>query len=323
MSTIIFSTAIGACATILGMSEAPLGLVLFLYAVASFSYSSLCGVLGRGVHPLGAYQVYAVACAVWFLLGCAVFRPKRIWPPTKTESLSAVGSVIILTSETLALLSPASLLAVIAGKAGCLLIPDKDDRRPLLLRYGLAGLTFIAILLASQGKPLRTSILPLGLAVLYFLGHRLVLHSVRQAKGGTNGEKHTFLAAKQVVVAGLVLTVSAVFSHAAPSAPLSDWRLWLLGLASLSAGVLGTRLVLRSERQGVVFPAYRATSLLCALGAGYMRGEHVSAAAVALAVLVILLACTDPKAIVRKLALASWLNWLAVWPVEPSATATK
>lgn len=305
------------------MNEAPLGLVLFLYAVASFSYSSLCGVLGRGVHPLGAYQVYAVACAVWFLVGCAVFRPKRLWPPTKAEGLSAVGSVIILTSETLALLSPASLLAVIAGKAGCLLIPDKDDRRPLLMRYGLAGLTFIAILLASQGKPLRTSLLPLGLATLYFLGHRLVLHSVRQAKGGTTLDKHTFLAAKQVVVAGLVLIVSAVFSHAAPSAPLSDWRLWLLGLASLSAGVLGTRLVLRSERQGVVFPAYRATSLLCALGAGYMRGEHVSAAAVVLAVLVILLACTDPKAIVRKLALASWLSWLTVWPVEPSATATK
>jgi hypothetical protein len=320
MSTIIFSTATGACATISGMSEAPLGLVLFLYAVASFSYSSLCGVLGRGVHPLGAYQVYAVACAVWFLVGCVVFRPKRLWPPTKTESLAAVGSVIILTSETLALLSPASLLAVIAGKAGCLLIPDKDDRRPLLLRYGLAGLTFIAILLASQGKPLRTSLLPLGLAVLYFFGHRLVLHSVRQAKGGTNSEKHTFLAAKQVVVAGLVLIVSAAFSHAAPSAPLSDWRLWLLGLASLSAGVLGTRLVLRSERQGVVFPAYRATSLLCALGAGYMRGEHVSAAAVALAVLVVLLACTDPKAIARKLALAVLL---VVWPVEPSATVTK
>lgn len=296
------------------MKEAPLALVLFLYAAASFSYSSLCGVLGRGVHPLGAYQVYAVACAVWFLIGCLVFRPQRLWPPTKTESLSAVGSVIILTSETLALLSPASLLAVIAGKAGCLFIPDKDDtrKRPLILRYGLAGLTFLAILLASQGKPLRAALVPLGLAVLYFLGHKLVLHSVRLAKGGTNTEKRTFLAAKQVVVAGLVLIVASFFSHATPSAPLSDWRLWLLGLASLSAGVLGTRLVLRSERQGVVFPAYRATSLLCALGAGYMRGEHVSAAAVVLAVLVILLACTDPKAIVRKLILASWLTILPV-----------
>ena len=74
---------------------------------------------------------------------------------------------------------------------------------------------------------------------------------------------------------------------------MTDWRLWVLGLASLCAGLLGTRIILHRTRQGVVFPAYRATSLLCALGAGAARGEKVSLAAVGLALFVICAACFD------------------------------
>ena len=275
------------------MREPHLAVLLVCYAFASFCYSALCGHLGRSAHPLGAYQVYAVACGVWFAIGCVVFRPQRLWPPTKKESLSAVAGVTILTSETLALLMPSSLLTVIAGKAGCLLLPDKTDTRPLWQRWGLAGLTILAVVLASLGKPLRVMLLPLCLATLYTAGHALNLHAVKMAKGGAHSEKTGFIAAKQVLVVLLTLALSSGFSHFQPSAPMTDWRLWVLGLASLCAGLLGTRIILHRTRQGVVFPAYRATSLLCALGAGAARGEKVSLAAVGLALFVICAACFD------------------------------
>lgn len=288
------------------MREPALWSLLLCYAVASFAYSALCGHLGRSAHPLGAYQVYAVACGFWFVVCCAVARPQRLWPPTKKESLSAVASVTILTSETLALLMPSSLLTVITGKAGCLLLPDRTDARPAWQRWGLAGLTILAVVLASLGKPLRVMLLPLCLAALYTVGHALNLHAVRMAKGAAHGEKTSFIAAKQVLVVLLTLAVSAGFSHFQPSAPMTDWRLWLLGLASLCAGLLGTRIILHRTRQGVAFPAYRATSLLCALGASATRGEKVSIAAVCLGLFVICAACFDLRACARWVSVAWW-----------------
>jgi len=50
------------------MREPHLAVLLVCYAFASFCYSALCGHLGRSAHPLGAYQVYAVACGVWFAM---------------------------------------------------------------------------------------------------------------------------------------------------------------------------------------------------------------------------------------------------------------
>jgi len=317
------------------MREPALWSLLLCYAVASFAYSALCGHLGRSAHPLGAYQVYAVACGFWFVVCCVVARPQRLWPPTKKESLSAVASVTILTSETLALLMPSSLLTVIAGKAGCLLLPDRTDARPAWQRWGLAGLTILAVVLASLGKPPRVMLLPLCLAVLYTAGHALNLHAVKMAKEDAHVEKTSFIAAKQVLVVLLTLAVSAGFSHFQPSAPMYLWYrlpiptlasdlnpwftwtsmyfaaphalLWLLGLASLCAGLLGTRIILHRTRQGVAFPAYRATSLLCALGASATRGETVSIAAVALSLFVICAACFDLRACVRWVAVAWWM----------------
>ena len=112
------------------MREPSVALLLACYAVASFTFSYSAALLGRAYHPLGAYQSYAACVLVWLLIGFAITRPKRLWPPTKAESLSAVASVLILTAESIALMLPASIVAVVAGKAGCLAIPDRADPRP-------------------------------------------------------------------------------------------------------------------------------------------------------------------------------------------------
>ena len=54
----------------------------------------------------------------------------RLWPPTKREALQAFAAVLVLTAETLALLMPASVVAIVAGKGGCLAFPDPTDPRP-------------------------------------------------------------------------------------------------------------------------------------------------------------------------------------------------
>ncbi|MEK9724124.1 MAG: hypothetical protein VW405_11675, partial [Rhodospirillaceae bacterium] len=127
------------------------------YAVASFAYSALCG--GSKYPPLAAYQVYALAMPVWFALGLALYRLRgplpRLWPPTRREMLQAFSSVLILTAETLALLMPASVVAIVAGKGGCLAFPDPTDPRPLRQKLRLAVVAMTAIVLASLHKPLR------------------------------------------------------------------------------------------------------------------------------------------------------------------------
>lgn len=96
------------------MREPSVALLLACYALASFTFSYSAALLGRAYHPLGAYQSYAACVLAWLLVGFAVTRPKRLWPPTKAESLSALASVMILTAETIALMLPASIVAVVA-----------------------------------------------------------------------------------------------------------------------------------------------------------------------------------------------------------------
>ena len=93
----------------------------------------------------------------------------------------------------------------------------------------------------------------------------------------------------------------------APPAPLGDWRLWVVGGASLCAGLLGCRLMLHRTPQSVVYPAHRAMSLVCSLGASAARGEtlHWSGwAAVAIGLCVVLYAAAGPAAL--KLVHRTW-----------------
>jgi hypothetical protein len=291
--------------------EQPIWFYIIGYAPVAFTFSFLCGLLGHSYHPLAAYQVYALAMPCWFALGVLLFRPTRLWPPTKTESLSAVASNIILTSESLALMLPSSVLTVVAAKAGCLLLPDPFDKRPAWKRYGLAGLTIMAIIMASLNKPLRLLLLPALLALAYVGGYGIKLHVCRQVKQD-NAAKGGFLSAGQVLVLAITLSLASLFSHAQPSAPLRDWRLWAVALASLSCGLLGTRLMLHKTRQGVAFPAYRALSLICALGASAARGEalHWSGwLAVVLGAIVVLWASLEAWVAG---ALVGWMTWARV-----------
>lgn len=290
--------------------EKPVGSYLLIYAPVAFCFSFLCGLLGHSYHPLAAYQVYAFACAVWFALGVLILRPARLWPPTKVESLSALASNIILTSESLALMMPSSILTVIAGKAGCLLLPDPTDTRPAWKRYGLAAVTAAAIVMASLNRPLRLLIIPALLACAYVFGYAVKLYAVRQAKN-VAAAKAGFLSAGQVVVMGITLSLASGISHIVPSAPLFDWRLWAVALCSLGCGLIGTRLMLHKTRQGIVFPAYRSLSLICALGASAARGEplHWSGwVAVGLGTLVVLWASLEGWLIRLGLGLLAWFQ---------------
>ena len=281
------------------MREPSVALLLACYAAASFTFSYSAAVLGRAYHPLGAYQSYAACVLAWLLVGFAVTRPKRLWPPTKAESLSALASVMILTAESIALMLPASVVAVVAGKAGCLAIPDRDDPRPWHRKYALAALAACAVVLASVHKPLRILLAPLALAAVYVAGNAIKLKAVRTAKA-SHEAKPGFLSAGQLVVCGLTLALSSAFSRFAPPAPMTDWRIWIVGGASLAAGLLGCRLMLHKSPQSVVYPAHRAASLVCSLGASAARGEalHWSGwAAVAIGLGVVLWAAAGPAAL--------------------------
>lgn len=310
------------------MREPPLWVLLLSYCLCSFTYSLLLGLLGRsGGSPLSTFQVYALAMPCWFLCGALVeagwrkwrtkrsegdsqdhsvnlpTQPPNYWPPTRRESLAALASVMILASETLSLLMPQSVVAVVAGKGGCLLIPDPTDERPVWQRYAFAVPVFLAVALAAMHKPLRVLLVPLGLALVYIAGNALKLRACRSAKR-EDGAKGGFLRAGQLVVLGLSLALSSVFSHFARPAALGDWRLWLVAGCSMGCGLIGTRLVLHRTRQAVVYPAYRAASLLCALGASAARGEALSWSgwlAVGIALCVVLWASGGPS-------LVSWVQ---------------
>lgn len=262
------------------MRETPLFALLLCYAACAFTYSLLCGSMRAS--PLAAFQVYAVGIPIWYCVGAAIYvahatrkaRPlPRFWPPTRQEALAAFSSTLMLTSETLMLLMPQSIFAVIAGKAGCLAFPDPTDKRPLGKRLRLAAVVIVAVILAAVGRHVALLALPILLACLYVVGQRLKLRAVRLAKDD-DAAKPGFFAAGQVLVIALTLCVAVVF-HQASEAKLDfgDARLWLVALASLGAGLLGLRITLQRTAESVVFPAYRACSLLCALGATAARGE--------------------------------------------------
>lgn len=294
------------------MSKEPvLWSLLLCYAVASLTYSFLCG--SSRYPPLSAYQVYALVIPIWYTLAACFYlllRPHekiRFWPPTRQEALSAVASTLILTSETLALLMPQSLITVVAGKGGCLAFPDPQDKRPWHQKLRLAFVALAAVALAALHKPPRWLAVPFLLAIVYVIGHRLKLRSVRMAKRD-DAAKAGFFGAGQVLVIALTLCIAGSFHARSPAAALSETHLWLIAGASLCCGLLGLRLVLHRTAESIVFPAYRAASLCCALGASLARGEALGWsgwAAVVLALSVVLWASAGQQ--IRK----AW-QWVRV-----------
>ncbi len=163
----------------------PLFVHLALYFACSAAYAFTCGLLGRSYGPLAAYQMYTLACSVALVLALAggrltgLWEWRKLWPPSMAASKAALASVMILTASTLALLSPSSLLAIVAGKAGRLALVARVSP-PSALVLPLLGM--IAAVLAAWTKPPIAAVLPLALAGLYVAGYWVKLRAVTEAK---------------------------------------------------------------------------------------------------------------------------------------------
>lgn len=163
----------------------PLFVHLALYFTCSAAYAFTCGLLGRSYGPLAAYQTYTLACSVALVLALVggrltgLWKWRKLWPPSMAASKAALASVMILTASTLALLSPSSLLAIVAGKAGRLALVARVSP-PSALVLPLLGM--IAAVLAAWTKPPIAAVLPLALAGLYVAGYWVKLRAVTEAK---------------------------------------------------------------------------------------------------------------------------------------------
>lgn len=165
----------------------PLLVHLTLYFVCSAAYAFTCGLLGRSYGPLATYQTYTLACSAALVLALfggrlsGAWKWRKLWPPSIAASKAALASVMILTASTLALLSPSSLLAVVAGKAGRLALVARVSP-PSALVLPLLGM--IAAVLAAWTKPPIAAVLPLALAGLYVAGYWVKLRAVAESKRG-------------------------------------------------------------------------------------------------------------------------------------------
>ncbi len=163
----------------------PLFVHLALYFACSAAYAFTCGLLGRSYGPLAAYQTYTLACSAALVLALVggrltgLWKWRKLWPPSMAASKAALASVMILTASTLALLSPSSLLAIVAGKAGRLALVARMSP-PSALVLPLLGM--IAAVLAAWTKPPIAAVLPLALAGLYVAGYWVKLRAVTEAK---------------------------------------------------------------------------------------------------------------------------------------------
>lgn len=284
--------------------------LLVFYFASALAYSALCGLAGPKYHPIAAFQIYALALApalaVCLFLGrrIGVWNWQRLWPPTGPETRAALSSLVILTSSTLMLLSPKSMIAVLVAQAGCLcLVIRRRDPVTLIL----PGLSIVAVALAASREPWRVAMVPIALGMAKTVGYLIKMRSIEAAKAGEGasaasgsgpgGSSATlvsaddFIAAEQVFISLLALGLAGVFSHAVAPAPLTDWRLWFIAASSLLMGLIGTRIMLRAEPQSITFPAYRMMALLAAFGASWGRGELRFTAAQWTSWSAILLAC--------------------------------
>jgi len=235
------------------------------YFAASAVYALLCVGVGRTYSPPAAFQVYALGLCVWLVVALSVgrltglWRWRRAWPPSRVELLAAAGSVLILTSSTLALLLPRSLAAVVLCKVGPLFLAARD--RPVLLVFAA-----LAAAMSVWNAPFSASILPLCLALAHVLGYYLKLAACREARDFD-------LAAEQVALAGLVLAVAGGFFCFTEPAPISDWRLWGIAAASTVAGLTSTRLLLL-PRQSTALAGYKSAGLAAAVAASAVCGHE-------------------------------------------------
>ncbi len=168
----------------------PLFVHIALYFACSAAYAFTCGLLGRSYGPLAAYQTYTLACSAALVLALVggrltgLWQWRKLWPPSMAASKAALASVMILTASTLALLSPSSLLAIVAGKAGRLALVARVSP-PSALVLPLLGM--IAAVLAAWTKPPIAAVLPLALAGLYVAGYWVKLRAVTEAKQSAPG----------------------------------------------------------------------------------------------------------------------------------------
>ena len=87
--------------------------------------------------------------------------------------------MLIMTASTLALLSPSSLLSIVAGKAGRLLLVARVSSLSAMV---LPGLGIVAVVLAAWTKPPIAAVWPLVLAGLYVFGYWVKLRAVAVVK---------------------------------------------------------------------------------------------------------------------------------------------
>ena len=317
--------------------------LLVFYFVSALAYSYLCGNIGSTYSPLATFQVYAIglvpALAASLVIGrrANVWAWRRLWPPTGPETRAALSSSVILTASTLMYLMPKSMIAILVAQAGCLCLVARPSVPRTLF---LPALSIVAVVLSTYHEPLRLALIPIALGLMKTAGYWIKIRSVDSAKQGEGaGQSVTgpqpaahpqnpglvslddFMAAEQVFISMLALAIASGFSHFAHPAPLTDWRLWAVSIASLGMGLLGTRIMLGPQPSSVSFPAYRMMSLLAAFGASAARGElrleidHWQRWIAALLACVVVLTASGALPLLRR--------WLAGWAkLEPAAAMT-
>lgn len=315
--------------------------LLACYFVSALAYSYLCGNIGSKYSALATFQVYAMGLAPALAVSLALGRRtnlwawRRLWPPTGPETRAALSSAVILTASTLMYLMPKSMIAILVAQAGCLCLVA----RPSLPRtLALPALSIVAVALSVYHEPLRLALVPIGLGLMKTAGYFIKIRSVDSAKQGEGAGQAVigqpaqqpptglvslddFMATEQVFISILALAIASAFSHFVSPAPLTDWRLWAVSIASLGMGLLGTRIMLGPQPSSVSFPAYRMMSLLAAFGASAARGElrlevaHWQRWVAALLACVVVLTASGALPLLRR--------WLAGWAkLEPAAAMT-
>jgi len=315
--------------------------LLAFYFVSALAYSYLCGNIGSTYSPLATFQVYAMGLVPALAASLAIGRRanvwawRRLWPPTGPETRAALSSSVILTASTLMYLMPKSMIAILVAQAGCLCLVARPSVPRTLF---LPALSIVAVALSTYHEPLRLALIPIGLGLMKTAGYWIKIRSVDSAKQGEGaGQAVTrppplapptglvslddFMATEQVFISMLALAIASAFSHFAQPAPLTDWRLWAVSIASLGMGLLGTRIMLGPQPSSVSFPAYRMMSLLAAFGASAARGElrleigHWQRWIAALLACVVVLTASGALPLLRR--------WLAGWAkLEPAAAMT-
>lgn len=242
--------------------------LLLAYGSASLCYAALLA--GSGAPPLQGFPVYSAAAGSCILLALLAAAFAGLWRPrlpSAQDALTGAATIGVVVSSTLALLVPASVLAVLGQKVGCLLVAERPAEVSRLRWLSALSLGVLAIAASAVHAPRRAAWEACALAVLYVASYKLKL----RASGDPS--RPVDLGAEQLVVAALLLTASAALGGPGGSTLAGDWRLWAAGLASTAAGISSTAIILIPSRRGLNFVAYRMAGLLAALASQALAGR--------------------------------------------------